>query len=37
MEGAQSMRWVDIEKISDSDFTFIIDKRVGEMLFNSLK
>ena len=37
MEGAQSMRWVEIEKISDNDFTFIIDKRVGEMLSNKLK
>ena len=37
MEGAQSMRWVEMEKISDNDFTFIIDKRVGEMLSNKLK
>jgi ADP-ribose pyrophosphatase YjhB (NUDIX family) len=36
MEGAQSMRWVALDKISENDFTFIIDKRVGDMLFNSL-
>ncbi|MES2566462.1 MAG: NUDIX domain-containing protein [Bacteroidota bacterium] len=36
-EGAQSFRWVTLEKISENDFTFIIDKRVGEMLYNNLK
>ncbi len=30
--GAQSLRWVDLNTISDNDFTLIIDKRVGEML-----
>ncbi len=30
--GAQSLRWVHLNKISDNDFTLIIDKRVGEML-----
>lgn len=31
-EGAQSLRWIDLDKVSENDFTFIIDKRVGEML-----
>ena len=31
-EGAQSFRWIHLDKISDNDFTLIIDKRVGEML-----
>jgi 8-oxo-dGTP diphosphatase len=30
--GAQSLRWIHVNKISDNDFTLIIDKRVGEML-----
>ena len=37
IDGAQSMRWVDLAKISENDFTFIIDKRIGEMLNNSWK
>ena len=37
IEGAQSMRWVKLDEISDNDFTFIIDKRIGEMLYNNLK
>ena len=31
-EGAQSMRWIPLSQLSDHDFTFIIDKKVGEML-----
>jgi 8-oxo-dGTP diphosphatase len=31
-EGAQSLRWIPLDKISDVDFTLMIDKRVGEML-----
>lgn len=31
-EGAQSMRWIDLNYLSDDDFTFIIDKRVSELL-----
>ena len=34
-EGAQSMRWVDMDTVSENDFTFIIDKRVGDMLGNN--
>ena len=36
-DGAQSMRWVDLAKISENDFTFIIDKRIGDMLNNNWK
>lgn len=36
-EGGQSLRWVGLDKISENDFTFIIDKRIGEMLNNSWK
>ncbi|MES2763400.1 MAG: NUDIX domain-containing protein [Bacteroidota bacterium] len=35
--GAQSMRWVELGKISENDFTFIIDKRIGDMLNNKWK
>ena len=31
-EGAQSMRWIDFNKVSENDFTFVIDKRIGDML-----
>lgn len=31
-EGAQSMRWIDINKVSENDFTFIIDKHVADLL-----
>lgn len=36
-DGAQTMRWIELNKISENDFTFIIDKRIGEMLNNSWK
>ncbi|MBK6985341.1 MAG: NUDIX domain-containing protein [Bacteroidetes bacterium] len=36
-DGAQSMRWVDLAKISENDFTFVIDKRIGDMLNNNWK
>ncbi len=32
IEGAQSLRWIDFETVSENDFTFVIDKRVGDML-----
>jgi len=32
VEGAQSLRWIDFETVSENDFTFVIDKRVGDML-----
>lgn len=31
-EGAQSLRWISLDEVSENDFTFIIDKRVAEML-----
>ncbi len=31
-EGAQSLRWIALSELKDSDFTLIIDRRVGEML-----
>ena len=31
-EGAQSMRWIDIDTVSENDFTFIIDKHVADLL-----
>ena len=34
-DGAQSMRWIDLAKISENDFTFVIDKRIGDMLNNN--
>ncbi|MBS1638367.1 MAG: NUDIX domain-containing protein [Bacteroidetes bacterium] len=30
--GAQSFRWIEQARMSENDFTYIIDKRVGEML-----
>ncbi len=32
VEGAQSFRWLEIDKISENDFTFVIDRRVGNMI-----
>lgn len=31
-EGAQAFRWIDCSQISGNDFTFAIDKHVGDML-----
>lgn len=31
-EGAQAFRWIDCRMLSERDFTFVIDKRVGDML-----
>lgn len=31
-EGAQSVRWIDLKELKESDLTLIIDKRVGEIL-----
>lgn len=31
-EGAQSFRWIDLNELKDTDFTLIIDQKVGEML-----
>jgi 8-oxo-dGTP diphosphatase len=31
-EGAQSFRWLPLSKISENDFTFVIDKKVATLL-----
>jgi 8-oxo-dGTP pyrophosphatase MutT (NUDIX family) len=33
-EGAQTMRWIPLNTISENDFTLIIDKRIAELLAN---
>jgi 8-oxo-dGTP diphosphatase len=35
-EGAQSLRWIKLSKLKDSDFTLIIDRKVGELLLKKL-
>ena len=37
VEGAQAFRWLDISKISENDFTFVIDRRVGGMIYEQKK
>jgi 8-oxo-dGTP diphosphatase len=36
-EGAQSFRWLEIDKISENDFTFVIDRRVAQMISEQKK
>jgi 8-oxo-dGTP diphosphatase len=36
-EGAQSFRWIDVNKVSENDFTFVIDRRVGGMIYEQKK
>lgn len=31
-EGAQALRWVNLKELKETDFTLIIDRKVGEML-----
>jgi 8-oxo-dGTP diphosphatase len=31
-EGAQSFRWINLKQLKETDFTLIIDRKVGEML-----
>jgi 8-oxo-dGTP diphosphatase len=31
--GAQSLRWIALEEISDENFTLIIDKKIGDLLY----
>lgn len=31
-EGAQSFRWLPVARLKDTDFTLIIDRKVGELL-----
>jgi len=32
VEGAQSFRWLEIDKISENDFTFVIDRKVATLI-----
>ena len=32
VNGAQSFRWIDINHISENDFTFVIDKKVATLI-----
>ena len=34
-EGAQSFRWISLKEIKESNFTFVIDKRVAELILES--
>jgi hypothetical protein len=31
-EGAQCFRWIPVKEIKESNFTFVIDKRIAELL-----
>lgn len=31
-EGAQSFRWIALDEIKESNFTFVIDKKIAELL-----
>lgn len=31
-EGAQSLRWIPLAEIKESNFTFVIDKKIAELL-----
>lgn len=34
-EGAQSLRWIKLSDLKETDFTLIIDRKVGEMLLRN--
>jgi 8-oxo-dGTP diphosphatase len=34
-EGAQSMRWISLKDLKESDFTLIIDRKVGDLLIKT--
>ena len=36
-EGAQAFRWLDINKISENDFTFVIDRKVAGLIYEQKK
>jgi 8-oxo-dGTP diphosphatase len=36
-EGAQSLRWIEIDRISENDFTFVIDRKVAHMISEQKK
>jgi 8-oxo-dGTP diphosphatase len=31
-EGAQSLRWIPLDELKESNFTFVIDKKIAELL-----
>ncbi len=35
-EGAQSLRWIPLNELKETDFTLIIDRRVGELLMKKV-
>lgn len=37
VEGAQSLRWIEIDQISENDFTFVIDRRVASLISEQKK
>jgi len=37
VEGAQSFRWMEIDKISENDFTFVIDRKVANLISEQKK
>jgi 8-oxo-dGTP diphosphatase len=37
VEGAQSFRWLDINKVSENDFTFVIDRKVASLISEQKK
>ena len=32
IHGAQSFRWIDVDTISENDFTFVIDRKVANLI-----
>lgn len=36
-EGAQSFRWIKLDALKETDFTLIIDRKVGEMLIRNFR
>jgi 8-oxo-dGTP diphosphatase len=36
-EGAQCFRWLEIDNISENDFTFVIDRKVANMITEQKK
>ena len=35
-EGAQSLRWINLNDLKENDFTLIVDRKVAEMLLKNL-
>ena len=36
VDGAQSFRWINLNDLKETDFTLIIDRKVGELLLKTL-